>query len=263
MDPIAAQHWVEEGLAKVFPLGVYRDRSKDAPARPAPAAPPTLEELPRILGLEEGTCGESRGSSDSGQTRLSARVQDTLDFSIKIAGFGGQGVLLFGEVLAESGLAADWQVSWLPSYGPEMRSGTSNCHVRISRKPIASPLVSRPNVLLALNEPSMRKFLPSVEPGGLVLYNGTACPEDCSRADVTMVAAAFTHIADELGGARATNMVMLGALMERARLPFEHEIESVLRKLVHSPKWLEIDLAAIARGRQAVAGVEHENLHTR
>jgi Pyruvate/2-oxoacid:ferredoxin oxidoreductase gamma subunit len=78
-----------------------------------------------------------------------------------------------------------------------------------------------------------------------------------------MVAAAFTHIADELGGARATNMVMMGALMEQARLPFEHEIETVLRKLVHSPKWLEIDLAAIARGRQAVAGVEHENLHTR
>jgi Pyruvate/2-oxoacid:ferredoxin oxidoreductase gamma subunit len=144
-----------------------------------------------------------------------------------------------------------------------MRSGTSNCHVRISRKAIASPLVSRPNVLLALNEPSLRKFLPSVEPGGLVLYNGAACPEDCGRSDVRIVAASFTHIADELGGARATNMVMLGALLESAHVPFEHEIETVLRKLVHSPKWLEIDLTAIVRGREIVAEVENENLHTR
>jgi len=255
-DPVVAQRWVEEELVQHFPLGVYRDRTKEAGSRPAPAAAPSLEKLPEILGLER----------DSGVERVTAAAHPPLDMAIKIAGFGGQGVLLLGEVLAEAGLAGDWQVSWLPSYGPEMRSGTSNCHVRISGRPIASPLVSRPNVLVALNEPSLRKFLPTVEPHGLVLYNGAECPEDSRRADVDLVAAPFTHFADELGGAKATNMVVLGALLERAHVPFEHEVEEVLRRVVHSQRWLEIDLAAVARGRQAVrenAEVGNESLHTR
>ena len=79
-------------------------------------------------------------------------------------------------------MEAGYEVSWLPSYGPEMRSGTSNCHVRLSNEPISSPLISRPNVLLALNEPSLRKFLPEVEPGGIVLYNSVTLPEDCVRS---------------------------------------------------------------------------------
>ena len=83
-------------------------------------------------------------------------------------------------------------VSWLPSYGPEMRSGTSNCHVRLSNHAIDSPLVSSPNVLLALNEPSLRKFLPSVVTGGVVLYNGPALPEDCARDDVRIVSKPFS-----------------------------------------------------------------------
>src|ERR1700756_3500665 len=100
------------------------------------------------------------------------------------------------------------------SYGPEMRSGPSNCHVRLASDPIDSPLVSRPNVLLALNEPSLRKFLPSVEAGGIVLYNGTALPEDCTHPDVRMMALPFTEIADRLGSPKVGNIVMLGALLE-------------------------------------------------
>jgi len=255
-DPVVAQRWVEEEFVKHFPLGVYRDRTKEAGSRPAPAAVPGLKQLPEILGIARDGDGEP----------VSAAAPAPLDLAIKVAGFGGQGVLLLGEVLAEAGLAGGWQVSWLPSYGPEMRSGTSNCHVRISSRPIASPLVSRPNVLLAFNEPSLRKFLPTVEPHGLVLYNGDACPEDCRRADVDLVAAPFTHLADELGGAKATNMVVLGALLERAHVPFEHEVIEVLRRLVHNQKWLEIDVTALARGRQAIretAEVGDESIRTR
>ena len=241
MDPVVAQHWVLEELTKTFPLGVVRDRTKEAPVRPARTAPPPLVEIPRSLGLAED---ESNGTGR-------APAVAPLDLAIKVAGFGGQGVLLLGEVLAEAGLAAGLQVSWLPSYGPEMRSGTSNCHVRIATRAIASPLVSRPNVLLALNEPSLRKFLPAVEPHGIVLYNGASCPADCVRADVTVIAAPFTQMADELGGSRAGNIAMLGALLEASSLPFEEQVPSALRRLVRSPKWLEIDLAALARGRQA------------
>jgi 2-oxoisovalerate ferredoxin oxidoreductase beta subunit len=242
MDPVVAQHWVLEEMTKTFPLGVIRDRSKDAAPRPAPTEPPSIEEIPRILGLAHDGAAEAPA----------AAAAAPLDLAIKVAGFGGQGVLLLGEVLAEAGLAAGLQVSWLPSYGPEMRSGTSNCHVRIATRPIASPVVSRPNVLLALNEPSLRKFLPDVEPHGTVLYNGAACPADCLRGDVTLIAAPFTELADALGGSRAGNIAMLGALLAAVRLPFEERIPGVLRRLVRSPKWLEIDLAALARGRETV-----------
>jgi 2-oxoisovalerate ferredoxin oxidoreductase beta subunit len=255
MDPVAAQQWVVEGLAKTFPLGVYRDRSKEAEARPAPAAAPELASLPRILGIEPAPAPQSPVQSpDRSRDRQGAVTPNsapTLDLAIKVAGFGGQGVLLLGEVLAEAGLAAGFHVSWLPSYGPEMRSGTSHCHVRISDRPIASPLISRPNILLAMNEPSLRKFLPATEPGGLVLYNGATCPEDCRREGVRIITAPFTEFADALGGAKATNMVMLGALVESGHLPFDPEIIDVLRKRVRNQRWLEIDFAALARGRQA------------
>ena len=130
---------------------------------------------------------------------MPAIVTSETDMRVRVAGFGGQGVLLLGEMLAEAGLDAGLEVSWLPSYGPEIRSGTSNCHVRLSNQPIDSPMVVQPNVLVAMNEPSLRKFIASVRPGGWIFYNGDAIPEDCARADVRVLAALFTHVADEIG----------------------------------------------------------------
>src|SRR5271157_1646301 len=143
-------------MTKTFRVANLRDRTKDAPARPAPALPPALDDIPRILGVANGNgAAASEGHAPSRPARA-------LDVRIRVAGFGGQGVLMLGEVLAEAGLDAGYEVSWLPSYGPEMRSGTSNCHVRIGSDTVDSPLVSRPNVLLAMNEPSLRKFLSNV-----------------------------------------------------------------------------------------------------
>jgi Pyruvate/2-oxoacid:ferredoxin oxidoreductase gamma subunit len=159
---------------------------------------------------------------------------------------------MLGEVLAEAGLDAGYEVSWLPSYGPEMRSGTSNCHVRLSSVAIDSPLVSRPNVLLALNEPSLRKFLPGVQPGGMVLYNSEQLPEDCARPDVRMVALPFTELADQLGNAKAANIVMLGALLEATDLLEQERVIGALRRKVKSQRWYELDLAALAKGREEV-----------
>ena len=242
LDPLDAQRRVLEEMPKTFPLGVFRDRTKDAPVRPAPAAPPELEKIPEILGI---TKNGHKPEESAYWTRTTP-----IDGRIKIAGFGGQGVLLLGEILAEAGLDAGLEVSWLPSYGPEMRSGTSNCHVRISHRPIDSPLVSVPNVLLAMNEPSLRKFIGAVQPGGWVLYNGTELPADCARADVHTIALPFTGLADELGSAKAGNVVMLGALLEATSLLSEDQVTVALRKLVKSARWMEIDLAALSRGRQ-------------
>jgi 2-oxoisovalerate ferredoxin oxidoreductase beta subunit len=239
MQPLEAQRFVQDEMASLFGLCNLRDHTKDAQVRPAAAAPPALEDLPRLLDLVNGL----------GIDEAAAIPPQELDLRIKVAGFGGQGVLMLGEVLAEAGLEAGYEVSWLPSYGPEMRSGTSNCHVRLASRAIDSPLVSRPNVLLALNEPSLRKFLPALEEGGIVLYNGSEIPSDCVRRDVRMVALPFTQLADELGATKVGNIVMLGALLEATGMLEQNRIVGALKRLVN-PRFLDLDLAALARGRQ-------------
>ncbi|MFP5236721.1 MAG: 2-oxoacid:acceptor oxidoreductase family protein [Acidobacteriota bacterium] len=237
MTPTDAQAWVRDVMEKTYPLGVIRDRTRDARPRPPQKAAPALQEIPGILGICE----------TEEPVRIAA---ESVNLQVRIAGFGGQGVLLLGELLAEAGLASGLEVSWLPSYGPEMRSGTSNCHVRISSEPIDSPLVTEPNVLIAMNEPSLRKFAAHHRPGAWVLYNGKALPEDFQVESARAVALPFTQIADGLGDARAGNMVALGALLEiTGQLP-ETAVEQALRRLVRSERWLELDRRAIECGRQ-------------
>ena len=247
LDPAEAQTFVRDTMTRTFPLGNFRDRSESAIPRRHIATVPDLAELPRILGLDPGP-----GGDEAGEGVAPAAPVPTADHRIVVAGFGGQGVLLLGEFLAEAGLTAGYHVSWLPSYGPQMRSGTSNCHVRISAAPVDAPLVSHPTVLIALNEPSLRKFLPSVEPGGLVLYNADRLPADCRASGVRTIPIASTAIADGLGSPKVGNMVMLGALLEVTGMLPEGAIERALRRLVTRESWYELDLAALEAGRAAV-----------
>jgi Pyruvate/2-oxoacid:ferredoxin oxidoreductase gamma subunit len=131
-----------------------------------------------------------------------------------------------------------------------MRSGTSNCHIRLSRQPIDSPLVTAPNMLLAMNEPSLKKFVASVQPGGWILYNGDAIPDDCQRDDLHALAFPFTQIADQLGQARVANMVILGTLLEITGVLPQTSVDAALHRLVKHSKWLEIDERALTRGRE-------------
>jgi 2-oxoisovalerate ferredoxin oxidoreductase beta subunit len=245
LTPVEAQHWVRDVMEKEFPLGVFCDRTKERTEKAdmRPVTPqPVLDDLPRILGVAEADLPEGNSA---------AMAEDKeIDLQVRIAGFGGQGVLLLGEVLAEAGLDAGLEVSWLPSYGPEMRSGTSNCHVRLSRQSIDSPLVTSPNVLVAMNEPSLRKFDKSVRAGGWMIYNGEEFPADCERDGVHVLALPFTELADELGDKRAANMVMLGALLEIAGVLPQASISDALRRLVKNPRWVELDERALARGRE-------------
>jgi 2-oxoisovalerate ferredoxin oxidoreductase beta subunit len=240
MQPQDAQAWVRDELTKIYPLGILRDKTAEAQPRPAPLEAPALEEVPKILGCEAAR-------SVDVTARPSAK-----DFRIKIAGFGGQGVLILGEILAEAGLDAGLQVSWLPSYGPEMRSGTSNCQVRLRSQPIDSPLVNRPNVLMALNEPSLHKFLSAVEPGGWVLYNGENLPAGIPRHDVNFIVRPFTQLGDQLGDARAGNMIMLGALLKATGLIEEKWIDGAMHRLVKSERWLALDRKALALGQEEI-----------
>ncbi len=250
LNPVEAQHWVRDVMEKTFPLGVFCDRTNErqpqAQERLTTAllernAPP-LEDFPAILGVADADLPEGNAAT--------LAPDKEIDLEVRIAGFGGQGVLLLGEVLAEAGLDAGLEVSWLPSYGPEMRSGTSNCHVRVSRETIDSPLVTAPKVLVAMNEPSLRKFDKSVRAGGWIIYNGDEFPADCARDDVHVLAAPFTQLADELGDKRAANMVMLGALVEIAEVLPRASIGDALRRLVKNPRWVEVDERALERGRE-------------
>jgi 2-oxoisovalerate ferredoxin oxidoreductase beta subunit len=241
MSAVEAQHWVRDVMEKTYPLGVVCDRTKDREPRVVANHKPSLEEIPAILGIEHEETPDIPVTRDE---------LGHVDLHVRVAGFGGQGVLLLGEVLAEAGLDAGLEVSWLPSYGPEMRSGTSNCHVRVSNTPIDSPLVTVPNLLVAMNEPSLRKFDLSVKPGGWVIYNGDVFPQDCERGDVNVLALNFTHAANELGDPRAANMVMLGALLEISGALPQPSISAALRRLVKSERWYRLDELALARGRE-------------
>jgi 2-oxoisovalerate ferredoxin oxidoreductase beta subunit len=254
MTPVDAQRWVRDVMEKTFPLGVYRDRTKEAQSRALPDAAPVLDRIPQILGVANEDLPE-------GNPGVHDETAADLDLAVRVAGFGGQGVLLLGEVLAEAGLDAGLEVSWLPSYGPEMRSGTSNCHVRLSRRVIDSPMVTNPDVLVAMNEPALRKFVKSVPAGGWILYNGEEFPADCVQENVRVLARPFTEIADELGNARAGNMVMLGALLEMTGVLRDINIDAALKRLVKNPRWTEVNRRAIERGRELMRESRQEQVH--
>jgi len=239
MSPVESQHWVRDVMEKTYPLGVLRDRTREGRPQTSERFIPETSLVPMLLEIkEDGSCELDLVTSPP-----------QVDLQFRIAGFGGQGVLLLGEVLAEAGLGAGLEVSWLPSYGPEMRSGTSNCHVRLSNNGIDSPMVTSPRVLVAMNEPSLRKFAAGVRPGGWILYNGGELPADCAHEGVQALALPFTHLADELGDARAANMVMLGALLEIACEIPQAQVDAALRRLVKSARWLELDERAVRKGR--------------
>ncbi len=136
---------------------------------------------------------------------------------IIIAGFGGQGVLFAGEILAYAGMDSGKVVTWIPSYGPEMRGGTANCTVVIADEEIGSPLVRNPQAVVAMNLPSLEKYEPLVREGGVLAINASMANRSAVRTDIQSVALPANEMAEALGNRRLTNMVMLGALL--ARLP--------------------------------------------
>ena len=136
------------------------------------------------------------------------------NLNILFAGFGGQGVLFAGKVVVNAALIANKQLSWLPSYGPEMRGGTANCSVCVSDEAIGSPLVTNPNVLIAMNRPSFDKFINAVEPGGVVLVDSSLIDEKVERDDVTVYYVPATKLADENGLSGLANMILVGKLFQ-------------------------------------------------
>lgn len=136
---------------------------------------------------------------------------------INIAGFGGQGVIFAGQLLSYAAMDAGLEVTWIPSYGPEMRGGTANCTVVISDEEIGSPMVRYPKAVIAMNLPSLDKYEPSVKPGGVLVVNSSIISRPVTRTDIQVVLVPANDIAERIADRRLTNMVLLGALL--ANLP--------------------------------------------
>ncbi len=233
-DPVEARKWVGEKMIPNFPLNVFRDHKIEIPNNNVPPHK-TIAEL---IG------GEEKKAEDAAPRRHHFR-----ELAIKIAGFGGQGVLLLGQLLAEMGMREGLEVSWLPSYGPEMRSGSAHCHVCLSKDRIGSPLLSRPDVLIAMNEISLRKFASQVVPGGTIIYGRDRLPEDIELPQVQVVCIPAQEIADKLGSAKVANVVIMGALLEETECLSPKTAISVLEAKVKNPALLELDRKALDAGR--------------
>ena len=170
---------------------------------------------------------------------------------ILFAGFGGQGVLFAGKFLAYKGLMEDLQVSWLPSYGPEMRGGTANCSVVLSDTPVGSPIITNPDVLVAMNLPSLLKFVDTVVPGGQVYVDSSLIDAKVERTDVDVFYVPATQLAKDAGIASLANMIIVGHLLENnSELDF-NGAEEVVNKLVPPKKaaLIELNMKALTLGK--------------
>ena len=220
-------------MIAVFPLGVYRDRKPEA----VPDGVPQTT-VPKLLKLEEEETASPK----------CAVVGGLEDLRVNVAGFGGQGVLLLGQILAEMGMREGREVSWLPSYGPEMRSGSAHCYVCLSKERVGSPLVEHPDMLIAMNEISLHKFAKDVEAGGMVIYNGASLPDKFPSLQAQVMCVPAAEIADKLGSTKVANMVMLGGLLELTRALAPETAIGVLKAKVKNTKLLELDCKAIEAG---------------
>ncbi|MDK2786408.1 MAG: 2-oxoglutarate ferredoxin oxidoreductase subunit gamma [Thermotoga sp.] len=172
--------------------------------------------------------------------------------AVVIAGFGGQGVMLAGQIIAMAAVIEGKNATWLPSYGPEMRGGTANCTVIVDEKPINSPVVDHPTEVIAMNFPSMMKFGPRLKHRGILFVNSSIVEHVLERDDVETVKVPANEIAEELGNTKAANMVMLGAFLEVTKAVSFEAVREVLSEKITRKDLLEIDLMALDRGREYI-----------
>jgi 2-oxoglutarate ferredoxin oxidoreductase subunit gamma len=171
---------------------------------------------------------------------------------IIISGFGGQGALFAGQLLAHAAMDSGRYVTWIPSYGPEMRGGKARCTTVISDEEIGSPLVRRPSAAIVLNIPSFEAFSPAVKPGGVLVVNTSLVPQACDRDDITKIRIPATDIATEIGEVRLANVICLGALVAATDVVPLEAVEQALKD--HLPerhrKLLDVNFKAIRRGAE-------------
>jgi Pyruvate/2-oxoacid:ferredoxin oxidoreductase gamma subunit len=222
-----------------FPLAVFKDRTQEVKPYTIDRKDAHPSEIKSLLDIEGGV---------SGMPRVVNVMEKYGNPEIKIAGFGGQGILLMGAALAQAGMLEDYHVSWLPSYGPEMRGGTANCVVNIKNERIGSPLVQYPTVLIAMNRPSLEKFEPDVVPGGLLIYDSSLIDCEPQREDIKIVAIPATKMADDLGVTRIANMIILGAYIGYSGILNRETLYKSMETAIKRKQFIELNRKAIDTG---------------
>ncbi len=245
MDVRGVRKFINEQMEKEFPLKKFRDRSSEAQPIVRQQSDFSKESLDKVFGSKE---------------HLSVDFANDPDFElkgVKIAGFGGQGVLSMGLALAQAAFGTGRYVSWYPDYGPEQRGGTSNCSVTISGQPIGSPVIDHPDVLVAFNRPSLDKFASTVKKGGLILYDSLA-GEFRPPEGIRAISVPATQIATEKGIQQAANTAMFGALMQAGNLGLPREAYGNAFKVTFAkkPELISLNLEIMEAGAQAVKVLE-------
>ena len=242
MNVEEATRFVAEQMEAEFPLGVLRDRAEEAAPIVRAESDYRKETLDRLLGLDTDRAPDAE---------LDPAAPS---FHVKMAGFGGQGVLSMGVILARAACQAGKFVSWYPSYGPEQRGGTANCGVVIAGQPIGTPVVTAADVLVAMNRPSLEKFAGEVKPGGWLLYNAAIGDFD-APAGVRALAVPAAELAKEGGSVRAANTAMVGvmAALGGFGLPEQAYREAFVRQFAGKESVVKTNLAVFELARQWAA----------
>lgn len=170
------------------------------------------------------------------------------------AGFGGQGIMSMGQLLTYAGMMEGKNVSWLPSYGPEMRGGTANCNVTVSDEPVGSPVITEATTVVVMNRPSLDKFEKYLVPGGKLFINTSLISKKAERSDIEVYEIPANDIANELGNLKVANMVVLGALLERTQLVKRESVLDALKKVLGPGKehLVPLNEQALNRGAELV-----------
>lgn len=248
-NPVETNEWVKETLHKVFPIACYRDNTATAVPRFVEPVNATAKDVISALNLTDKE-SDYKASVD----KKNFKCQD-----VRIAGFGGQGVLSAGVTLSVLGMYEGLDVTWIPSYGPEMRGGTSNCHVRVDNKRIGSPLVESPNVLITMNGPSLEKFESIVAPGGTIIVNSSIIEAKVKRKDVNVIYVPVTGIATEMGVPAAQGVAALAAYLTATNVIPVEKLEYIVHKSLKKKELADKNIAIIRKTAEYVKSGSEEN----
>ena len=244
MDSVQSQKWIKENMIPRFPLDTFRDISEDAAAVERPEPVMDAEEVKKILGYESLSATNLEKNPDAAFDKVALRV----------SGFGGQGIMSTGIALSNVGMEYGYNVSWLPSYGPEMRGGTANCSVKIQEETIGAAECTEPNMVIAMNQPSLEKFEKIMEPDGVLMYNSTLIDIEPTRDDLKVYPVPITGIADELGDTRVQSMVSVGAFAAVTGLFDPDDIAGMMSSLFAGKpeKVIAMNEKAVKKGYQYI-----------
>lgn len=242
--PGQACEWIDDVVSQQYPLGVFKDLSNERPEQQRPRREAEFKEITKQLGLDiEGEISNRKITLPYPEMHF------------KFAGFGGQGVLSLGMMVAQMAMQHDLEVTWLPSYGPEMRGGVANSSVVVGNQTIGTPVVDAPNILVALNRPSLDKFGPLATEDGLIIYNSSLIDQVPAGMKGTVYSLAATELAANAGTVKAANVVVLGFIARLTKMFELAELEAFLRETFPQPKLFEINVKAVKAGWEAAASV--------